>query len=268
MARARKRKCPQCGLGIYHLASDRFRACHRCGWTAGYPLLRWFTHPKWLRYYSRRLRDSWIGPYWLTVRIVLIVVITAMLVVAGVPVFNSAGDIVSGASGVDVPKIDLTTDTSLNVSRAERLTFEETNERRVNNSVGAVEYSRQLSMIARRHSEDMAKHDYIGHTEPDGDTVFDRLRTSPNPCSEYTNPRFAHGENAGSAYWRARFRVYGTEEPIVVNEESELADALVTAWMNSKRHRQNMLYNEWRMVGIGIAINESTGQVYATQLFC
>lgn len=268
MAKARKVKCPGCGLRIYHLAGDRFRTCHRCGWTAGWPVLRWLTHPTWLLFYFRRIRYSPIGRLIPTVKLVLLVALAATVVAAGVPFINTAAGFVSESTGVDVPKIDITTDTSLNVSRAERLTFEETNAQRRNHSVRPVEFSPELSLIARKHSQDMARHDYIGHTEPDGDTVSDRLSQHPNPCPGYTNSKFLHGENAGGTHWRKQTSFYGSEETVRVTHESDVARALVTAWMNSEGHRRNMLYGGWEMVGIGIAINESTDQVYVTQLFC
>jgi len=34
---------------------DLFLTCHRCGWTVGYPVLRWVRYPSWVDYLRERL---------------------------------------------------------------------------------------------------------------------------------------------------------------------------------------------------------------------
>jgi hypothetical protein len=43
--------CPNCQAYVRRLDGDRFLTCHRCGWTVGKPVLRWFRYPSWIDYY-------------------------------------------------------------------------------------------------------------------------------------------------------------------------------------------------------------------------
>jgi hypothetical protein len=45
--------CPNCQAYVRRQDGDRFLTCHRCGWTVGYPLLRWVRYPSWIDYYFR-----------------------------------------------------------------------------------------------------------------------------------------------------------------------------------------------------------------------
>lgn len=143
-----------------------------------------------------------------------------------------------------------------------------TNDVRADESVDTVTWNNDLAAIARQHSQDMARHDYVGHTEPDGDTVNDRLDQHPNPCDGYGDDRFEHGENAGSAYWQREFVQSGTGDLVYVSDETELAKALMRSWLNSPGHRKNIVADDWNYLGVGLAINQTSGKVYATQLFC
>lgn len=37
------RSCPKCGQYIYRMRGDWLLTCHRCGWRAGLPVVRWLT---------------------------------------------------------------------------------------------------------------------------------------------------------------------------------------------------------------------------------
>ena len=57
--------------------------------------------------------------------------------------------------------------------------------------------------------------------------------------------------------WKSRFRW---------SNERELGKAAVISWMNSPVHRENMLSDDWRHIGIGVA-RSKRGQAYLTQCF-
>ncbi len=47
--------CPNCQAYVKRMDDDLFLTCHRCGWTVGYPVLRWVRYPSWVDYLRERL---------------------------------------------------------------------------------------------------------------------------------------------------------------------------------------------------------------------
>ena len=97
----------------------------------------------------------------------------------------------------------------------------------------ALSLQRNLAAAAGWHSQDMVEKGYFAHSEPDGDTLLDRLeRARYIPRSD----RWAAAENlaAGSA------------------SEGTPA-AIVAGWMNSTEHRYNLLDPGFTGAGIGLA---------------
>jgi uncharacterized protein YkwD len=100
----------------------------------------------------------------------------------------------------------------------------------------------QLNLAAQRHSEDMATHNFIGHTGSDGSTMVTRV------------------ERAGYTGWRS------LAENVAAGYQT--AEAVVAGWMNSSGHRANILNCGLRDIGVGYATNpNSTYGVYWTQNF-
>lgn len=100
-----------------------------------------------------------------------------------------------------------------------------------------------LSDVARRHSQDMARRDYVGHRSPDGMVPGDRVRVT------------------GRRYRKLAENIYmgsGLRHP---------AQTAVDAWMGSREHRKNIETPGFAETGLGIAVDAS-GRVYFTQLFC
>ena len=90
-----------------------------------------------------------------------------------------------------------------------------------------------LAQAARGHSRDMIRRDYFEHTNPDGESVGDRVRDAG-----YGKPGdgWSVGENLG----------WGTGQRATPN-------ALVDEWLNSAGHRKNMLKASFRELGVGVA---------------
>lgn len=80
------------------------------------------------------------------------------------------------------------------------------------------------SQAAQDHADDMATRGFFSHTNPDGDTAFDRLA------------------NHGVSYQYAA-------ENIAVGQSS--AQQVVLAWMNSSGHRANILNVRYTKLGVG-----------------
>jgi uncharacterized protein YkwD len=132
------------------------------------------------------------------------------------------------------------------VEEIEQRVFALTNERRAAARVGRLAPDADLSLAARRHSEDMLRRRFFSHVGPDGRGPADRVR-------RITGLSQTVGENIWS--WAG-----GTRPP-----SSSLAAQAIAAWMASRPHRQNMLRARYRTLGVGAAIGPS--DVRITQVF-
>jgi uncharacterized protein YkwD len=124
--------------------------------------------------------------------------------------------------------------------------------------------------MAKEHSDDMAEHDYLGHTDSGGRTIQDRYeaRGLLSECRldiEGSDRYYRGAENVVSGYVNRRFRNGGAS--YFVTDEQELAEALFSIWMNSPPHRRAMLVHSVTEAGLGVSITES-GKVYAALELC
>jgi uncharacterized protein YkwD len=100
-----------------------------------------------------------------------------------------------------------------------------------------------LQQFARDHSRFMAKSGYLGHSEGGGMEFRSRI------------------EKAGLKGWRVVGENVGRSQGYRNN-----ADTIISGWMVSKPHRENILTAGFTMTGIGTAEAED-GTLYATQVF-
>jgi uncharacterized protein YkwD len=113
-----------------------------------------------------------------------------------------------------------------------------TNKQRVAAGCKALATNKKLVYAARAHSKDMAKYDYFGHTGRDGSSFVTRASRAG-----YSG---ASAENIAWGYRGAK--------------------TVVTVWMNSAGHRQNILTCSHKAVGVGVA-KKADGTPYYTQMF-
>ena len=111
------------------------------------------------------------------------------------------------------------------------------NEERTKAGKQPLQWSERLADLARLHSSDMRDNNYFSHGN-----FAERIRTV---CGG------AAGENI--------FYSFG-------KDSTQVAQAAVTAWMNSPGHRANILSSFYHSEGVGIAV--SATKVYVTQDFC
>lgn len=121
----------------------------------------------------------------------------------------------------------------------EKLIFHLTNGVRVKNGLPALGYSDKATTSARIHSKDMADNNYFDHQSPDGRRAADRM--SAQGISYRTC-----GENIASGY----------SSPF----------HFVNGWYNSPGHRSNILYSDFKYLGVGVA-SQGGSRHYATQNF-
>jgi len=100
-----------------------------------------------------------------------------------------------------------------------------------------------LVMVARERSNDMAQRGYFGHVSPTGETFSSLMQSQGVPCSWC-------GENIA-------YNNFGDDQTVAV---------VLSAWMASPGHRDNILRSSFDRVGVGVALGGS-GAKYYTAVF-
>ena len=292
------RSCPDCGQYIYRTSGDWVIKCHQCGWSAGLPVLRWLTKSV----PSIQLRRTVWSPQLLVVVLAIGVVVAGGIPASYLAYddqidarntndnANLSGAITTESSNQDDTSTtgnleqertnqeeseqnsktekDSNSDSSgyqggLNIAETERLILRYTNEERESQGLSTVDYAPRMVTIAREHSANMARNDYIGHTKPSGETGEDRYE----PVCDYTGSGYLFGENVASAWHKREFYKWRGDSTAYLESEEDVARYLVNQWMRSEGHRENILNPSWEEMVAGIHVADN-GKVYATQSFC
>lgn len=141
------------------------------------------------------------------------------------------------------PAKSVKTPSSTSAFNLERRAFELINRQRALMGLESLAWSDDAAKIARLHSENMANYNFFSHTGLDGSMVNDRA------------------DFFGVSKWRA------IGENIAFNQGFENpAEFAVERWMQSSKHRDNLLNSRWRESGIGIAVT-GDGTYYFTEVF-
>lgn len=117
--------------------------------------------------------------------------------------------------------------------------FDLTNSSRLMNELPLLTWDDDVRETARKHSTDMAENEFFGHTNLEGKSPFDRMTDDQINFS-------TAGENLA----------YGQFSSIFAHE----------GLMNSLGHRENILKQEFRNLGVGVDFN-SDSQPYYTEKF-
>ena len=145
------------------------------------------------------------------------------------------------------PSTDADRDQGNNLPDASRHVFHQTNGERTPRGLNALQPEATLSRIACRHNKDMMAHGYMGHEDSEGRGPSHRI------AREHRRGLVkASGENV---LWAQKPR----------SEGATLAADLVTSWMNSPGHRENILKSTYTHVGTCVTRRRDT--VRATQVF-
>ncbi len=132
---------------------------------------------------------------------------------------------------------------AVNTLSIEEQVFQAINRVRAENSLTPFYLKKDLSFVAREHSQDMAAHEYFSHVSPNGEGLQGRITRGG-----ITNwSRLAENLAINQGY----------DDPVLI---------AVRGWMNSPGHRQNILDSNLTETGIGVAI-DAKGKIYLTQLF-
>ena len=164
--------------------------------------------------------------------------IVPALVLALVMVFSAVPTIPASAAGDDI--FYMTVSGTLRYDYANEVA-NLTNQQRVANGQTPLQMDPELTERAMLRAREITR--VFSHTRPNGESYYSVLGGSRFASS-------ASGENI--AYGTAWFFT-----PSMV----------VTSWMNSEGHRANILRSGYQSIGVGAAIDASTGNAFYVQIF-
>lgn len=167
---------------------------------------------------------------------------------------TQSGDVSTGTAQTSTEQTSTSVSQEIDPDAIESAIHDEINRVRQDRGISPLEDNEQVATAAEEHSAEMAAAGTIYH----GD-----IENRYSSCNSM-------GENVAYTYANENVR---TDYNGVVNyhgNETRIAKGLVQGWMHSEGHRENILRAEWSSEGIGVVIDDSSGEirVYATQGFC
>ena len=133
----------------------------------------------------------------------------------------------------------------LTVAQAERAMVDQLNADRKAVGLVPLQIDTRLMAIARARSVDMATKNYFSHTPPDGRNVFALI-------------------DAAKIAW------YSAGEIIAWNTYPTLETSIQAAnngWLNSPGHKKLIVSSSFNYLGVGLAVDASSGKKYWTTVF-
>jgi len=125
----------------------------------------------------------------------------------------------------------------------EKRAFEQTNLTRIKNGLPPFAWDADICRMARIHSESMSRHGYFSHVTPEGLRLRDRARAAGILQFVFLGENIAYSQ--------------GYDDP---------GAFAVEQWMQSSKHRANILSSEFRAMAIGSFV-AADGSIYLTQTF-
>lgn len=105
-----------------------------------------------------------------------------------------------------------------------------TNQERQRNGKSVLTLNHQLSQVAQRHAEDMARSGQFSHTGSNGSRLVDRVKASG-------------------------YRYRAIAENLFMQSPHNQPKQAIAGWLKSPGHRANLLNGVYTQVGIGYAMN-------------
>lgn len=158
--------------------------------------------------------------------------------------------------------------TEINIPELEKQIHDLINEERGKRGLTALAWNDKLSVIARKHGQDMANRNYFAHSDPEGHDFSYRYQQEGFNCEVHVgNYIYMGAENIFQNNLYDSITYCGGIPTYDWNSQEEIAESTVQGWMNSPGHRQNILTAYWKREGIGVAISRDD-KVYITEDFC
>ena len=151
---------------------------------------------------------------------------------------SSSGSSNSGTGGSSSSGNTSSSTETSNMNSDEKEVFDLINKQRTNNGLAALKNDSEVQRVARIKAQDMVDNNYFSHTSPTYGSPFDMLKS-----------------------FKISYKTAG--ENIAGNSSNSSA---VTAWMNSSRHKANILNSNFNYTGIGVVSSPKYGKMYV-QLF-
>ena len=168
------------------------------------------------------------------------------------------------------------------MAEIERLVTELTNVEREQAGLQPLRHDPAISDIARAHSDNMARQAVFSH-DVNGQDATHRALAAGYDCKAYhADGSYTYGlgeniyEHPRVLYWQGEGFVGGPMTWVPTEyiwDAKDMARSLVAGWMDSPGHRANIVDEEYRRIGVGVAVLEGnkhgyvTETIYATQNF-
>lgn len=138
------------------------------------------------------------------------------------------------------------------------------NLQRTKNGLSPLIWDDKIAIIAREHSQDMAENNFFSHYNLRGEGPTERGERHGYFCRKDYGSYYTYGLAENIAQTPIYSNVAGCGS--TTNLES-LAECIVSGWMSSQGHRENILTSTYTKTGVGIAYSEDD-KAYSTQNFC
>jgi uncharacterized protein YkwD len=153
----------------------------------------------------------------------------------------------------------------------EWLIHQQINRERQKYGLAPLDQDEKLTIIARKHSQDMARYNFFGHINLQGEDPAARSKRQGWNKKKQTGPntwKIGLAENIflNSLYNRILTTTQNgmiVDKEYIWNNQEQLVQTTVRGWMDSPHHRKNILSSLIERQGIGIAI--SGNSVYVTE---
>jgi len=164
-----------------------------------------------------------------------------LLVFIAIPALGQEARLITSVRPVAVKSS--TPATPVEPNDIEKRAFEQTNFVRVKNGLPPFVWDADICRMARTHSESMSRYKYFSHVTPEGLRLGDRARAAGILQFSVLGENIAYSQ--------------GYDDP---------AAYMVEQWMQSTKHRANILSTEFRAMAIGSFVAPD-GSIYLTQTF-
>jgi len=121
--------------------------------------------------------------------------------------------------------------------------FDRVNQVRAQHDLIPLRGSTELAAVARAHAQDMARRGYLAHENPEGQNPLNRVQA------------------AGVAGFRLLAENIGSS-----TVGGDRVEAIVTGWMNSHDHRENVLNPAFNTAGVAV-VDAPDGRTIVVELY-
>ena len=144
------------------------------------------------------------------------------------------------------------------------------NSERASYNLSELTFDDTLALVARLHSKDMDQRNFFSHVNPDGQDPTARGAALKYACYKNFGSFYTVGiaENIFETHtYTTIWYTDGVETSRDYQTSQGLVSQVVSGWMNSPGHRENILTASYDKEGIGVYIGKD-GKVLVTEDFC